>query len=112
MRSVLALTGLEAVEGASSLRPAGRKINLNDLGLHPRGPIGARFFSIALSENAPSEIAIVINASAEQGEEAGWEGQIHFWMTIGAIRFEEAVTGFLALRVVTLPTGGTPYTAV
>lgn len=79
----------------------GRKINLNHHGLRPSGPIGARFFSIALSENAPSEIAIVINTAAESVEAAGWAGHMRFLMTMGSIRFENAVLGFLTLRVVT-----------
>jgi hypothetical protein len=55
----------------------GHKINLNYHGLLPSGPIGARFFRIALSKNAPSEIAIVINTAAEHVEGAGWAGQIN-----------------------------------
>ena len=69
--------------------------------MHLSGPVGARFFNIALSENAPSEIAIVINSAAGNVGEGGFNGQIYFWMTTGAIRFEGAVIGFLALRVVT-----------
>jgi hypothetical protein len=82
-------------------RWAGPKINLNRYGLHLSAPIGARFFNIALSENAPSEIAIVINTAAEGLEEGGWDGQSHFYMTTGAIRFQGAVISFLALQVVT-----------
>ena len=48
-----------------------------------------------------SEIAIVINTDIESIEAGGWDGQIHFWMTSGVIRFEGAVIGFLALQVVT-----------
>ena len=79
----------------------GPKINLNHYGLHLSALVGARFFNIALSENAPSEIAIVINSAIASAEEGGWDGQIHFEVTTGAIRFEGAVIGFFALQIVT-----------
>ena len=82
-------------------RWVGPKINLNHYGLHLNAPVGARFFNIALSENAPSEIAMVINSAIASAEQGGWDGQIHFEVTTGAIRFEGAVIGFLVLQIVT-----------
>lgn len=75
-------------------------IDPNRYGFRPSGSLGARFFRLALSENAPLEIAFVVNTCSTR-KQGGWDAEIDFQITSGLIPFRGAKLGFLVLRVET-----------
>lgn len=75
-------------------------IDPNRYGFRPSGSIGARFFRLALSENAPLEIAFVVNTCSTR-KQGGWDSEIDFQITSGLVPFRGAKLGFLVLQVKT-----------